>query len=74
MQQLFLCSHGFFFFSKMFETGNYLAAINAYNLAIRINNKIPILYLNRAACHLRLRNLHKVIEDSSQVFDLYSFL
>ncbi|XP_060545520.1 dynein axonemal assembly factor 4 isoform X2 [Pantherophis guttatus] len=56
--------------NKMFETGNYLAAINAYNLAIRINNKIPILYLNRAACHLRLRNLHKVIEDSSQALDL----
>ncbi|XP_058012245.1 dynein axonemal assembly factor 4 isoform X3 [Ahaetulla prasina] len=56
--------------NRMFETGNYLAAVNAYNLAIRINNKIPILYLNRAACHLRLRNLHKVIEDSSQALDL----
>uniref|UniRef100_A0A098M0I1 Dynein axonemal assembly factor 4 n=1 Tax=Hypsiglena sp. JMG-2014 TaxID=1550645 RepID=A0A098M0I1_9SAUR len=56
--------------NKMFETGNYLAAVNAYSLAIRINNKIPILYLNRAACHLRLRNLHKVIEDSSQALDL----
>ncbi|XP_070618347.1 dynein axonemal assembly factor 4 [Erythrolamprus reginae] len=56
--------------NKMFETGNYLAAVNAYNLAIRLNNKIPILYLNRAACHLRLRNLHKVIEDSSQALDL----
>ncbi|XP_063170172.1 dynein axonemal assembly factor 4 isoform X2 [Candoia aspera] len=55
---------------KMFETGNYLAAVNAYNLAIRINNKIPTLYLNRAACHLRLRNLHKAIEDSSQALDL----
>ncbi|KAG8144780.1 putative Dyslexia susceptibility 1 candidate1 protein [Naja naja] len=47
---------------KMFETGNYLAAINAYNLAIRINSQIPTLYLNRAACHLRLRNLHKALE------------
>ncbi|KAM6425895.1 dynein axonemal assembly factor 4 isoform 2-T2 [Liasis olivaceus] len=56
--------------NKMFETGNYLAAVNAYNLAIRINNKIPTLYLNRAACHLRLRNLHKAIEDSSQALDL----
>lgn len=52
----------------MFATGNYLAAVNAYNLAIRISNKIPTLYLNRAACHLKLRNLHKAIEDSSKVF------
>ncbi|XP_062998289.1 dynein axonemal assembly factor 4 [Elgaria multicarinata webbii] len=56
--------------NKMFETGNYLAAVNAYNLALRINNKIPTLYLNRAACHLRLRNLHKAIEDSSKALDL----
>ncbi|KAJ6664258.1 hypothetical protein lerEdw1_008477 [Lerista edwardsae] len=56
--------------NKMFATGNYLAAVNAYNLAIRINNKIPTLYLNRAACHLRLRNLHKAIEDSSKALDL----
>uniref|UniRef100_A0A8D0GGN2 Dynein axonemal assembly factor 4 n=1 Tax=Sphenodon punctatus TaxID=8508 RepID=A0A8D0GGN2_SPHPU len=56
--------------NKMFTTGNYLAAINAYNLAIRLNNRIPILYLNRAACHLQLRNLHKAIEDSSKALEL----
>uniref|UniRef100_A0A8D2LU87 Dynein axonemal assembly factor 4 n=1 Tax=Varanus komodoensis TaxID=61221 RepID=A0A8D2LU87_VARKO len=56
--------------NKMFETGNYIAAVNAYNLALRINNKIPTLYLNRAACHLKLRNLHKAIEDSSKALDL----
>lgn len=54
--------------SKLFATENYLAAINAYNLAIRLNNKIPLLYLNRAACHLKLKNLHKAIEDSSKVY------
>ncbi|XP_016013812.1 dynein assembly factor 4, axonemal isoform X2 [Rousettus aegyptiacus] len=52
--------------NKLFATENYLAAINAYNLAIRLNNKIPLLYLNRAACHLKLKNLHKAIEDSSK--------
>lgn len=59
-----------FFFcliSKLFATENYLAAVDAYNLAIRLNSKIPLLYLNRAACHLKLRNLHKAIEDSSKV-------
>ncbi|XP_055135196.1 dynein axonemal assembly factor 4 isoform X4 [Symphalangus syndactylus] len=54
--------------NKLFATENYLAAINAYNLAIRLNNKMPLLYLNRAACHLKLKNLHKAIEDSSKEF------
>ncbi|XP_026712278.1 dynein assembly factor 4, axonemal [Athene cunicularia] len=56
--------------NKMFATGNYLAAVNAYNLAVRLNNKLPLLYLNRAACHLQLRNLHKAIEDSSKALEL----
>ncbi|XP_019520828.1 PREDICTED: dyslexia susceptibility 1 candidate gene 1 protein isoform X3 [Hipposideros armiger] len=56
--------------NKLFATENYFAAINAYNLAIRLNNKIPLLYLNRAACHLKLRNLHKAIEDSSKALEL----
>ncbi|NXG51625.1 DAAF4 factor, partial [Psilopogon haemacephalus] len=56
--------------NKMFATGNYLAAVNAYNLAIRLNNKLPLLYLNRAACHLKLRNLHKAIKDSSKALEL----
>ncbi|KAM5177420.1 dynein axonemal assembly factor 4 isoform 2-T2 [Callospermophilus lateralis] len=56
--------------NKLFATEDYLAAINAYNLAIRLNNKIPLLYLNRAACHLKLKNLHKAIEDSSKALEL----
>ncbi|VCX40054.1 unnamed protein product [Gulo gulo] len=56
--------------NKLFAKENYLAAINAYNLAIRLNNKIPLLYLNRAACHLKLKNLHKAIEDSSKALEL----
>ncbi|XP_075362087.1 dynein axonemal assembly factor 4 isoform X2 [Mycteria americana] len=56
--------------NKMFATGNYLAAVNAYNLAVRLNSKLPLLYLNRAACHLKLRNLHKAIEDSSKALEL----
>ncbi|KAM5235140.1 dynein axonemal assembly factor 4 [Ctenodactylus gundi] len=56
--------------NKLFATEDYLAAINAYNLAIRLNNKIPVMYLNRAACHLKLKNLHKAIEDSSKALEL----
>ena len=75
---LFQCYIFFFCFcliSKLFATENYLAAVNAYNLAIRLNNKIPLLYLNRAACHLKLKNLHKAIEDSSKVYiSLYLYM
>ncbi|NXE36742.1 DAAF4 factor, partial [Ptilorrhoa leucosticta] len=56
--------------NKMFAMGNYLGAVNAYNLAVRLNNKLPLLYLNRAACHLKLRNFHKAIEDSSKALEL----
>ncbi|NXG65358.1 DAAF4 factor, partial [Hemiprocne comata] len=56
--------------NKMFATGNYLAAVNAYNLAVQLNNQLPLLYLNRAACHLKLKNLHKAIEDSSKALEL----
>lgn len=57
----------FFFFSSYFAAGEYQSAVNVYNLAIRLNKKIPALFSNRAACHLKLRNFHKAIEDSSQV-------
>lgn len=56
--------------NRLFSLGNYLAAINAYSLAIRLNSKIPALYLNRSACHLKLRNLHKTIEDCSKALEL----
>ncbi|XP_034734304.1 dynein assembly factor 4, axonemal [Etheostoma cragini] len=55
---------------KYFATEDYMSAVNAYSLAIRLNRKIPALYSNRAACHLKLKNLHKAIEDSSQALDL----
>ncbi|KAM7039905.1 dynein axonemal assembly factor 4 isoform 1-T1 [Acridotheres tristis] len=56
--------------NKMFAMGDYLGAVNAYNLAVRLNDSLPVLYLNRAACHLKLRNLHKAIEDSSKALEL----
>ncbi|XP_053575313.1 dynein axonemal assembly factor 4 [Bombina bombina] len=56
--------------NKLFAAGDYLAAVNAFNLAIQLNQKLPSLYLNRSACHLKLRNLHKAIEDSSKALEL----
>ncbi|KAI4886008.1 hypothetical protein NFI96_000955 [Prochilodus magdalenae] len=53
-----------------FRTGNYQAAVNAYDLAIKLNRSIPALFSNRAACHLKLRNLHKAIGDSSRALEL----
>ncbi|TTD92245.1 Protogenin A [Bagarius yarrelli] len=55
---------------KFFSAGNYSAALNAYDLGIKLNRRIPALFSNRAACHLKLRNLHKAIEDSSQALEL----
>ncbi|XP_040269852.1 dynein assembly factor 4, axonemal isoform X2 [Bufo bufo] len=56
--------------NKLFASGDYLAAVNALNLAIRLNDRMPALYLNRSACHLKLRNLHKTIEDTSKALEL----
>uniref|UniRef100_G3PM27 Uncharacterized protein n=1 Tax=Gasterosteus aculeatus aculeatus TaxID=481459 RepID=G3PM27_GASAC len=55
---------------KCFMTGDNLGALNAYSLAIRLNRKIPALYSNRSARHLKLKNLHKANADSSQALDL----
>ncbi|KAM6925868.1 dynein axonemal assembly factor 4 [Lycodopsis pacificus] len=55
---------------KCFVTGDHQGAVNAYSLALRLNRRIPALYSNRAACHLKLKHLHKAIEDSSTALDL----
>ncbi|XP_023579851.1 dynein assembly factor 4, axonemal isoform X2 [Octodon degus] len=56
--------------NKLFATENFLAAIEAYSVALKLNDRIPELLLNRAACHLQLKNLHKAIEDSSRALEL----
>ncbi|KAL5004069.1 hypothetical protein ScPMuIL_017525 [Solemya velum] len=56
--------------NSFFQSGNFLAAINAYSHAIRVSPKMPSLYSNRAACHLKLRNFFKSIEDSSKALEL----
>uniref|UniRef100_H3CNZ8 CS domain-containing protein n=1 Tax=Tetraodon nigroviridis TaxID=99883 RepID=H3CNZ8_TETNG len=49
-----------------FRRGDHLGALSAYSLAIRLHPRVPALYSNRAACHLKLKNLHKAVEDASQ--------
>ena len=51
---------------------NFQAAVNAYTHGIRLGGTTPLpnLFSNRAACHLRLRNLHKALEDASRALEL----
>lgn len=55
---------------NFFKAGNHLSAVNAYNLAIRLNPRLPSLHSNRSACHLKLGNYMKCIEDSSRALEL----
>lgn len=56
--------------NNFFHIGNYPAAINVYTHAIKLSNQIPALYSNRAACHLKVRNFMKCIQDCSKALDL----
>ncbi|XP_063435199.1 dynein axonemal assembly factor 4-like [Mytilus trossulus] len=56
--------------NEFFKAGNFQAAVNAYTTALRYSPKMPSLYSNRAACHLKLRNFFKTIEDCSKAIDL----
>jgi dyslexia susceptibility 1 candidate gene 1 protein len=56
--------------NSFFKAGNYQAAVNAYTHAIRLDCKMPALYSNRAACHLKMNNLFKCIEDCSKALEL----
>ncbi|CAG5865213.1 unnamed protein product, partial [Menidia menidia] len=53
---------------ECFGTGDFQGAVNAYSLALRLNPQLPALFSNRAACHLKLRNLHKAIQDASKLY------
>ncbi|XP_016888442.1 dynein axonemal assembly factor 4 isoform X1 [Cynoglossus semilaevis] len=53
-----------------FRSGDYQSAVNAYSLALRLNQNLLSVWSNRAASHLKLRNLHQAVQDSSQALDL----
>ncbi|KAK2181230.1 hypothetical protein NP493_405g02012 [Ridgeia piscesae] len=56
--------------NEFFKAGNFKAACNAYSHAIRLNCRMPSIYSNRAACHLKMGNHMKCIEDSSKALDI----
>jgi dyslexia susceptibility 1 candidate gene 1 protein len=55
--------------SEFYRAGDYLSAINAYTEAIRLNNAMPALYSNRAACRLQLEQYKECVEDCSKALD-----
>ena len=56
--------------NSFFQKGNYQGAANVFTHAIKLYPKMPELYSNRAACHLKLRNFFKALDDSSKAIDL----
>ncbi|KAH3858094.1 hypothetical protein DPMN_100713 [Dreissena polymorpha] len=56
--------------NEFFKAGNYEAAVNVYSHALRLNNTLYSCYSNRAACHLKMRNFFKCIEDASRALEL----
>lgn len=57
--------------NEFFRSGNYAAAINVYTQALKLNQLLPALYSNRAACYLSTGDLDNCIEDCCRALDLY---
>ncbi|XP_059173661.1 dynein axonemal assembly factor 4-like isoform X2 [Physella acuta] len=56
--------------NSFFAAGDFKSAANVYTHAIHLTPKLAALYSNRAACHLKMRNFFKCIEDCSKAMDL----
>jgi len=50
--------------NKLYYNKNYYEAISIYNLLIENNYKINIIYSNRAACFLQIKDYLKALNDS----------
>ena len=55
---------------EFFRAGNFEAAINVFTEAIKLNEHLPYLYSNRAACYLQIGDNERCIEDCSRALDL----
>lgn len=56
--------------NEFFKAGNLEAAVNAYSHALRLNHTLYSCLSNRAACHLKMRNFFKCIEDCAKALEL----
>lgn len=67
MNPVWLKDKGNDFFTK----GNYVAAVNAYTSALMLDSTIPMIYANRAACHLSMKQYRECVQDCSNALELY---
>lgn len=49
--------------NKLFKENNFIEAIKEYNESIKLNPNDPILYSNRAACYIKLKEYQLAIQD-----------
>jgi len=57
--------------NEFYQQENYVAAINAYTSALLLDSKIPMIYANRAACHLHLKQYKECIQDCTSALEYY---
>lgn len=53
-----------------FKAGNFKAAVNVFSEAIRLNQNLPSLYSNRAACYLSMEDYDGCINDCCRALEL----
>lgn len=56
---------------EFFKAENYQAAINVFSQAISLNDCLPHLFSNRAACYLVTGNHERCIADCSRALELF---
>eukprot|EP00128_Syssomonas_multiformis_P008035 Colp12_sorted_trinity150504_noHs@2470 len=55
---------------QFFAAGDMESALNAYNEAFKLNNQIPSVLSNRAACYLRMERYKECIGDCTAALEL----
>jgi len=55
---------------SFFKAGNFDSAKNAFTAAIQMDPKMPVLYSNRAACHLKVNDYYAAASDCSKALVL----
>lgn len=56
---------------EFFKVANYQAAINVFSQAISLNDSLPHLFSNRAACYLATGENERCIADCSRALELF---
>lgn len=56
---------------EFFKAENYQAAINVFSQAISLNDSLPHLFSNRAACYLMAGDNERCISDCSRALELF---